>query len=208
MSPDPSNTENSSEVVNPGDTNDQVESEQSEKSVLEAEYGEACQDWRQRDKYVLDKLGTAALLYGIIGIAFGSFDDDKGLIIKLLLLVAGLFFSLILTISVAKDTYYQVGSEKLIRYLALKLGIADELNKSDNLKSILYIDKKGKQATLDFPRKIYVKRDDPAIKIWKPLRNFLLNRTTFNWILLFYIISFLVFLTFIVILLVNWVNTL
>lgn len=174
-----------------------------ERHLLELEYREVCQDWRQRDKYVLDKLSTSGLLFGLIGIAFGTIGEGHE-IIELCILLIGIFFSFMLAISVAKDTYYRDASEKLGGSLALRLGIPDYLQKIEPLVSKLYVDKKGDKSTLNFPRKISIKRDESSIMVWGRLRDTLLDRTTFNWILAFYLGSCLIFINLLILLLMDW----
>ncbi|OGN90840.1 MAG: hypothetical protein A2158_05135 [Chloroflexi bacterium RBG_13_46_14] len=174
-----------------------------ERQLLEIEYREACQDWRQRDKYVLDKLGISGLLFGIIGISFGTIGDGQE-IIKLCLLFVGTFFSFMLAVSVAKDTYYRDGTEYLVKALATRLGIPEYLRNLKSLERLLYADKKSKE-TLDFPRKVRIKRDLSSVKIGFRLRDGLLDRQTFSWILAFYLGSCLIFINLIVIILVKWI---
>lgn len=173
-----------------------------ERSNLESEYKELCQDWRWRDKYVLDKLAAAGILFGLLGVAIGIIPPTAWAV-KLFLLSIGALFSIILSISVAKDTYYRDGTEKLVRRLSARLGINSSLQtlKSLDLKS--YFNDGLNFRELQFLRKISIQRNRSSLIIPSPLRNWLLNRATFRWILAFYLVSFSIFLTLFTLILVN-----
>lgn len=93
---------------------------------LEIEYQELGLDWRQRDKNVLDKLMGAGILFAILGIAAVTLPTTLAWL-KIVLLLIGAFFSIILCISVTKDILYRDGSEKILIFLANKLKISDSL---------------------------------------------------------------------------------
>jgi len=174
---------------------------EAEEAKLEAEYRECCQDWRWRDKYVLDKLGAAGILFGLLGVALGIIPPGSH-IIKLFLLLIGSFFSIILSISVAKDTYYRDGTEKLLRRLSTQLNINNSLQ---TLESLQGFDDGLNFQELQFPRKISIQRDKSSIALPKRLRDWLLNQRTFRWILAFYLGSFIIFLILIGLLLFDWI---
>lgn len=171
---------------------------EAEKAKLRDEYRECCEDWRWRDKYVLDKLSAAGILFMLLGVALGSIDSH---IIKLCLLAIGSLFSLILSISVAKDIYYRDGTEKLLRRLSAQLGIGTSLQ---TLKSLKDFDDGLDFQDLQFPRKISIQRDKSSLAIPKRFRDWLLNRGTFKWILAFYLGSLLIFAILFILILVNW----
>lgn len=169
------------------------------KSKLEREYPELCQDWRWRDKYVLDKLPTAGILFTLLGIAIYYIPPTLWWL-KLCLLTLGSLYAIVLSISVAKDTYYRDGTEKLLRRLIAQLGIHSSLRALYLMSRIndgLYL------RELRFPRKISIQRDKSSIRLPQRLRNWLLDRKTFRWILAFYLVSFSIFLTLFILILVN-----
>lgn len=172
---------------------------EAEEARLESEYRECCQDWRWRDKYVLDKLGAAGILFGLVGVALGTIPPTAW-VVKIGLLIIGAFFSFILSISVIKDTYYRDGTEKLLRRLSARLGINNSLQA---LKSLEGFDDGLNFQELQFPRKISIQRDKSSLMIPKRLRDWLLDRGTFRWILGFYLVSFSVFVALIILILVN-----
>ncbi|MDI6814695.1 MAG: hypothetical protein QMC90_01215 [Dehalococcoidales bacterium] len=172
-----------------------------EKSLLESEYRECCEDWRWRDKYVLDKLSAAGILFMLLGVALGTVPPERPLI-KLCLLLIGSLFGLILSISVAKDTYYRDGTEKLLRRLSARLGIDSSLQ---TLKSLEGFDDGLNFQELQFPRKISIQRDKSSLLLPERLRNWLLGQATFRWILAFYLGSLLIFAILFILILVNWI---
>lgn len=172
----------------------------SEKAKLRDEYRECCEDWRSRDKYVLDKLSAAGILFMLLGVALGTIPRES-YIIKLFLLAIGGLFSLILAISVAKDTYYRDGTEKLLRRLCAQLGISSSLQ---ILKSLKDFDDGLDFQDFQFPRKISIQRDKSSLVIPKRLRDWLLDRGTFKWILAFYLGSLIIFVILFILTLVNW----
>jgi len=187
-----------------------VKLDDTERAKLEIEYRECCQDWRWRDKYVLDKLSAAGILFMLLGVALGTIPEDDYLdyLIKLFLLIIGGLFCFILTISVAKDIYYRDGTQKLVEKLAAQLGIVGSLRALGGWHNIL-LKSKFKSEKLQFPRKISIKPDKSSLVIrwWFPkwLRNFLLNKPTFGLILAFYLAALLIFAILIILILVNWI---
>lgn len=176
-----------------------------ERAKLELEYRECCEDWRWRDKYVLDKLGAAGVLFGLLGVALGIIPPGTHLI-KLFLLMFGAFFSVVLSISVAKDTYYRDGTQELVKRLVRRLGITSSLQALDPLEGCRDIIIKSESETekLEFPRKISIKPEESSLKIPGWLRNCLLKRQAFRWILAFYLTAFAIFIFLIVLLAVDW----
>ena len=170
-----------------------------EKSKLESEYRELCEDWRWRDKYVLDKLSAAGILFMLLGVALGTIPPTAW-VIKLCLLLIGGLFCLILGISVAKDTYYRDGTEKLLRRLSAQLGINSSLQ---TLQSLEGFDDGLDFPGLQFPRKISILRDKSSIVLPEWLRNWLLDQKTFRWILAFYLGSLLIFVILFILIVVN-----
>lgn len=173
-----------------------VELDDTERAKLELEYRECIQDWRWRDKYVLDKLPAAGILFGLLGVALGMIPAGE-YIIKLCLLIIGAFFAFILSISVVKDTYYRDGSEKLLRSLSARLGINSSLQTLESLEDF---------EDLQFTRKIKIQRDKYSLRLpnWlKWLENPLLNRGTFTWIFLFYFTALVIFLILIVLIVID-----
>ncbi len=174
-----------------------------ERSTLEGEYRELCHDWWQRDKNVLDKLPAAGILFGLLGVAVAYISPTLWLI-KLALLSIGSLYSMVLSISIAKDIYLRDGTEKLLRRLSDRLGLNNLLQslKSDSDNGL-------NLQELQFPRKIRIQRDKSTLKLWGPtalqvrLKNWLLNQVTFRWILAFYLLSFSFFGTLIVLILIK-----
>jgi len=172
---------------------------ETEEAKLLIEYEQLCEDWRSRDKYVLDKLGAAGILFGLLGVALGTVPSTAWFL-KLSLVSIGAFFSLILSISIAKDTYYRDGTEKLLRYLSAQLGISGYLQNTKSLKDI---------EDLEFTRKIAIKLDKYSLRLpnWlKWLQNPLLQAKTFKWILAFYLVSFFIFVILFILIVVDaWI---
>ena len=169
---------------------------------LENEYSELCNDWWQRDKSVLDKLSAASILFGLLGWAVATVPPDR-LLIKVVLLVAGAIFSLVLCISVAKDTLYRDGTEALLKRLAAKLHITDSLKGLADPSA-------GSDDGLDFgklqfPRKVRIPPDESSLKafpLW--LGKWFQKQPTFKWILVFFMVAFLIFVILLILVLVNW----
>ncbi len=160
-----------------------------QEKIIKIEYELLSEDWCLRDKYVLDKLGASGVLFGLVGVALGTVGQNLWAV-KLCLLFIGAYFSLVLSISVAKDTYYRDGTEQLLRFLSKELGISNTLKEMQ--------DKEGfpdslKKANLQFTRKINMESEQSSLKNMGWLINWLVKRNTFGWILRFYIFTFLVF---------------
>ncbi|MDD5288403.1 MAG: hypothetical protein PHY28_04760 [Dehalococcoidales bacterium] len=156
-----------------------------ERELLKMEYEQLCQDYRQHDKYVLDKLTAAGILFGLLGIAVSQIQDFW---IKIVLLFLGGLFGCICSISVAKDTYYRDGYGKIITGLSKKLGIWDKM-KNLNAEGYFADSLKPERADkeLQLLRQIHIKPEKSSIVLPRRLRNFLINRKTFRWILFFYL---------------------
>ena len=179
-----------------------------EERRLENEYLELCKDWWQRDRYVIDKLSAAGILFGILALAVGNIPPDRPLI-KLFLLFAGALFSVILCISVAKDTLYRDGTEALLTRLAAKLRITNSLKDLEHLRDSeppVGFDDGLDFQELRFPRKIKISSDHSSLRVFPGrLRNWFQKRATFKWILSFYIVSFGIFVILFVLVLLNWI---
>ncbi len=168
---------------------------ETEEAKLLIEYQQLCDDWRSRDRYVLDKLGAAGILFGLLGVALGTIPPGNWLI-KCALVFLGAFFSFILSVSVAKDTYYRDGTERLLRHLSNQLGISTHLQnaRSQNVKYLQDI------KDLEFLRKIETglesyKKEKQLLPKWLMwLQNPLLKPATFKWILTFYVVSCFIFI--------------
>ena len=184
-------------------TQDEVEERR-----LENEYRELCNDWWQRDKYILDKLSGASILFGLLGLAVSNVPPERPLI-KLILLFAGAFFSMILCISMAKDMLYRDGTEALLIRLAARLRITDSLKDLEHRKDL--DDKDFSDGLefreLQFPRKVKIRSDKSSLMVlpgwW--VRHWIEKQPTFRWLLSFYAISFVVFLVLFILILVNWI---
>jgi len=184
---------------------DQENRTASENAKLASEYKECCEDWRLRDRYVLDKLSAAGILFALVGVASGTIPEGSHLI-RLFLLGIGGLFSLILTISITKDIYYRDGTERLMRRLCVRLGVASALQRLGELPVFDGLDTYiNSPQDSQFPRKVGMDRDRSLPELPRPLRNWLLNRHTFRWILAFYLGSFFVFATLFVLVVINWV---
>ena len=173
-----------------------------ETELLKIEYRELCQDWRMRDKYVLDKLGVASILFALLGLAMAAIPDGKD-VIRFLLASLGALYSFILCISIFKDIYYRDSTRKLIECLYEFLCIKNSLQ---NIHCEVVFEE-----GLRFPRKIKVKDlgETSYSRFPKPIRNILgsifKDRDTLKWVFGFYFIVFIVFLSYaIYILWVYW----
>lgn len=167
------------------DQNKPPEMTDNERKLLIMEYEQLCQDYRQHDKYVLDKLSAAGILFALLGVAIAQIHD---LWTKIILLFLGGLFGFICTVSVAKDTYFRDGYGKIITGISKRLGIWDEMKKlnaegyfTDSLKPE-EVDKE-----LLLLRHIHIDPKKSSIKLPDWLRSFLVNQKTFRWILVFYI---------------------
>ncbi len=159
-----------------------VISKQEETERLLIEYKELCQDWRMRDKYVLDKLGIASILFALLGFAMATIPEEKYLI-RLLLLSLGAFLSFILCISIFKDIYYRDSTETLLECLGEYLCIKGSLLKMGCQKEF--------EDDLKFPRKVRLKTSPTRFP--RILEKIFRNRHTFKWVFYFYFIVFVVF---------------
>ena len=163
-----------------------------ERRRLEIEYQELGLDWRQRDKNVLDKLLGAGILFAILGVAAVTLPTTLAWL-KIVLLLIGAFFSIVLCISVAKDILYRDGSEKMLIFLANKLKI------SDSLRDLGCVDSQAggvdpSEVDGRFMRKIKIAPENTSLKsIPKWLKSWLGKQPTFTWVLYFYLSSFCVF---------------
>ena len=181
---------------------------EAERNKLESEYKELCHDWRLRDKYVLDKLPAAGILFGLLGVAVAYIPSTLWWI-KLSLLSIGSLYAMVLSISVAKDTYYRDGTTALLKRLFLGLNIHSSFQTLKSIQAESYPEDGLDLQELQFPRKISIRQDKSTIKLWGPtvlkdwLRNWLLVRATFRWILAFYLVSFSIFVTLFILILVN-----
>ena len=180
-------------------TQDEVEERR-----LEIEYQELCNDWRLRDKYVLDKLGVTSILFGLLGLAVGNIPPERPLI-KLFLLFAGALFSFILCVSVSKDILFRDGTEALLKRLAFRLGITKSLRDLKVLQSPDFDDDIDFQK-LQVGRRVRISAKKSTLKVFPGwLNNWISKQATFRWILGFYMISFGVFVILFILILVNWI---
>lgn len=182
-----------------GENLDKERCENLDKEKLEIEYKELCQDWRSRDKHVLDKLSVTGILFALLGFI-------------------GTFFSLILSISIFKDIYYREGTEKLLICLSKHLCIEKSLHNLNYQKCLKLESQQYFKNDLKFPRKIKIdlekvfksskitKSEEPleSLVFPKRLKIILSNRTTFNWIFYFYFASFFIFLFVTLKILYDW----
>ena len=89
----------------------------------EIEYNECSEDWRNRDRLIWATLPVAVTVSGvIIGVAYGYIPDSE-LMIRLLVLLMGGAFAIVMLISLVKHRYYQEGSEEQIKRLQFRLHI-------------------------------------------------------------------------------------
>ena len=173
-----------------------------ERELLKIEYKELCQDWRTRDKYVLDKLGIIGILFALLGLAIAGISEDQHLI-RLSLALIGVFFTLVLSISVFKDIYYRDGTQKLLKCLSGYMGIKSVLEESGCQPEIL--------SDLLFSRKIKVNLKDTSLESLRMPGGFkenLRKQDTFKWIFCFYLACFIVFLIITTIIFYDWVDNL
>lgn len=177
--------------------------------ALENEYRELCNDWWQRDKAVLEKLSAASILFGLLGLAVASIPPDRPLI-KVVLLFAGALFSVVLCISVAKDTLYRDGTQALLTRLAAKLHITNSLKDlaflTDADHPVGFDDGLDFQE-LQFPRKVKIWSYKPFSPRVFPgwLVNWIQKQSTFKWILAFYMVAVGIFVILLILVLVNWI---
>jgi len=188
-----------------------------DKEKLEIEYKELCQDWRSRDKHVLDKLSATGILFALLGLAMATVPKCE-YPVRLLLGFIGTFFSLILSISIFKDIYYREGTEKLLICLSKHLCIEKSLHNLNYQKCLKLERQQYFKNDLKFPRKIKIdleevfksgkitKSEEPlgSLAFPKCLKIILSNRTTFNWIFYFYFASFFIFLFVTLKILYDW----
>lgn len=85
----------------------------------EVEYEECSEDWRHRDRLIWATLPVAATVAAvIISVAFNA-----TLVIRLCILVIGVFLTVVLLISLIRHRMYQEGSQEQIRSLQAQLHI-------------------------------------------------------------------------------------
>jgi hypothetical protein len=149
-----------------------------EKELLLEEYRQLCEDFRMRDKYVLDKFIGVSFVSSLIGFAYTQVSSDC-LFIEPCLLFIGALFSLIAAISVKKDTYYRYGSANVLKDLSNYLKINYYINN-------VIIKKKYENKNINSLR---------WIKLDKGSENWFIKQTTFKWIFSFYLIIFFMFVS-------------
>lgn len=82
----------------------------------ELDYSEVSADWRHRDNLTWQIPSVIVVVGGaLIAAAFGlDLDDEWSSMIRALLLIFGAVFSFILSIALAQNLWYQVGSQKAL----------------------------------------------------------------------------------------------
>ena len=104
-----------------------------ERKQLENEYDQLCQDWRWRDKYVLDKLTGSGILFTLLILAIGNIQKPDS-ILRPFVFLGGVLFSIVSSISIYKDVVFRNGTEKAIVRIAKELGIKDAFQKLKELQ--------------------------------------------------------------------------
>ena len=173
-----------------------------ERELLKIEYKELCQDWRMRDKYVHDKLGMVGVLFALLGLAIAGISRDQHLI-RLLLALMGVFFTLVVSISVFKDIYYRDGTQRLLECLSSYMGIEGLLKELECQTKI--------DSDLRFSRKIKVEVKNTSLKTLRMpggLKEILSKKDTFKWIFCFYLACLTVFLFLAIVVFHGWANNL
>lgn len=91
------------------------------KSILDIEYEQLCEDWRNRDTMLWQSLAIAVTLTGLIaGNVFNGVFDANGELILIKVFFASLLFllstgiNLLLLITICKNHFYQMGSNELL----------------------------------------------------------------------------------------------
>ncbi|MBU7047408.1 MAG: hypothetical protein HXS54_13325 [Theionarchaea archaeon] len=151
-----------------------------------------------RDKYVLDKLGIAGILFALLGLSLIGISEGQYLI-RLILALMGVLFTLAISISVFKDIYYRDGTERLLTCLSEYMGI----------KCVL--EEVGFHNELRFLRKINVDLGDTSLEslpVGPELKKRLKERNTFKCIFGFYIACLVVFLIIATTVFYSWVDSL
>ena len=84
--------------------------------LLQEEYKQLCADWRMRDDYIQTKFIRSVFVYSLLGAAVGWLfepgQDHWPFLIGVLAL--GIGYTVIMLVSVAKDTYYRNGTAEAI----------------------------------------------------------------------------------------------
>ena len=186
-----------------------------EKELLLMEYQQLCEDWRQRDRYLIEKLIAAGILFGLLGVAF---KDTPNWLVQLALMAIGGFFAFICMMSTINDLKYRDGTEQLIRAISDKLELHVLFNKLGDLKNnIKPLENKTpvdpEKATIKNPlifqflRKVAVDPKKSTIKNPPWLINGLREQPTFRYIFWFYVFSMVCFIVFFITILVgHWVH--
>lgn len=154
-----------------------------ERKQLENEYTRLCEDWRWRDKYVLDKLTGAGILFTLFSLAIGTIQQEYSPF-KPFCFFSGALFSTIFGISVAKDMLYRDGTESAIIRISRLLGIDSSFRRLESLRP----ENDGIQfEKITSTRKIRTSLDKSFLNNLGFLGKWLYKRSTFRWILSFFI---------------------
>jgi hypothetical protein len=154
-----------------------------ERRLLENEYVRLCDDWRWRDKYVLDKLTGAGILFTLFSLAIGIVQPEYSFL-KPFCFFSGSLFSTIFGISVAKDMLYRDGTESAIIKIAKTIGIDRSFRKLENLSP----ENDGIEFTrIQSTRKILTVFEKSYLHNFGLLGKWLYTRSTFKWILSFFV---------------------
>ena len=162
-----------------------------ERKQLENEYDQLCQDWRWRDKYVLDKLTGSGILFTLLILAIGNIQKPDS-ILRPFVFLGGVLFSIVSSISIYKDVVFRNGTEKAIVRIAKELGIKDAFQQLRYLQPTINDGIEFHQ--IDTLRKIQPKIEKSydvnflGVKL-NCLKSWLYDRATFNWILFVYFSS-------------------
>lgn len=172
-----------------------------ERKLLENEYTRLCEDWRWRDKYVLDKLTGAGILFTLFSLAIGTIQQEYSPF-KPFCFFSGALFSTIFGISVAKDILYRDGTESAIIRIAKLLRIDHSFRKIEDLQPENDgIDFKKIKST----RKIQTSLDKSYLSKLGFIGEWLYKRSTFKWILSFFMFFSLSFFVLFILSLVNMI---
>jgi hypothetical protein len=209
-SPDTNNNESTLKTTDGKNNHDRPpELNDNDRALLIMEYQQLCQDWRQRDKNLLDKLVAAGILFALLGVVV---SQSQFAWVQLILLAFGGFFSFTCTVSTINDIKYRDGTEQLIRGIARRLNINEQFSQLGELKvfdkiqkpNYEKIQKPNDEPDFSFLRKVPLDTQHLILPIPIWLKNWLTGRHTFNYVLWFYLISTLSFLVIFLIILFSY----
>jgi hypothetical protein len=93
--------------------------------LIEKEYHQLSDDWRQRDQYILNKFIPESVLLASVIIGVPQITKDP--FVMFILFLGSSIFSFVLTVSITKDKAYLRNTQEALQILAQQLHIPEAL---------------------------------------------------------------------------------